>query len=68
MDKLIEALQILLKYANPTYPTYCSHDKLTINVNPALVSPEDIAKLEELHVYVDTEEDEYFFSNMYGSC
>jgi hypothetical protein len=68
MDKLIEALQILLKYDNPTYPTYCSHDKLTINVNPALVSPEDIAKLEELDVYVDVEEDECFYSHTYGSC
>ena len=30
MEKLIEALQIFLKYGNPDYPTHCEHDELTI--------------------------------------
>ena len=30
MDKLIEALQIFLKYKNEEYPTNCGHDALYI--------------------------------------
>jgi hypothetical protein len=65
MDKLIEALQILLKYDNPAYPTHCEHDELTICIDPSLVSEEDIAKLDELGVFVD---DDCFKSFRYGSA
>ena len=68
MDKLIEALQIFLKYANPTYPTNCSHDKLAImEVEREMVSDEDHAKLEELGFIWDEEYD-YYFSFLYGSA
>ena len=30
MEDLIKALQILLKYGNPKYPTVCEHDILYI--------------------------------------
>jgi hypothetical protein len=65
MDKLIEALQILLKYDNPDYPTHCEHDELTVCVDPGLVSEEDIAKLDELGFFVD---DDCFRSYRYGSA
>jgi len=50
MDKLIKALQIFLKYDNPTYPTQCEHDELMIcgNYNPERMSAADVAELEEL--------------------
>lgn len=68
MDKLIEALQILLKYDNPVSPTHCEHDEMTICVDPSLVSEEDIAKLEELHVYVSEDDRNSFCSFYYGSA
>ena len=68
MDKLIEALQILLKYGNPEYPTHCEHDLLTIcGINPSVVSTEDTEKLDKLGFFVD-EEGEHFESNRYGSA
>lgn len=49
MDKLIEALQIFLKYGNPKYPTICEHDELFVvgyDRNDMLEA--DLKKLEEL--------------------
>lgn len=65
MDKLIEALQIFLKYDNPQFPTHCEHDQLFVNVNPALVSREDQTKLETLGFIPN---DDGFISFKYGSC
>ena len=49
MKNLIEALQILLKYGNPKYPTHCEHDILTImEIDPKDVSMEDKKMLEAL--------------------
>jgi len=43
MKELIEALQILLKYENPTYPTWCEHDTLHIcEIDPTKVSQEEM--------------------------
>jgi hypothetical protein len=67
MEKLIEALQIFLKYGNPNYPTHCEHDELTVVINPELVSEEDLLKLDELGFFPD-EDSEYFKSYRYGSC
>jgi len=67
MKQLIEALQILLKYDNPEYPTHCGHDELSILVDPALVSQEDIEKLDELGFFVN-EDFECFQSFKYGSA
>ena len=54
MDKLIEALQIMLKYGNPSGPTCCSHDVLMIHpdIDPDKVSDEDKAKLKDLGFFV----------------
>jgi len=66
MKDLIEALQIFLKYGDPRWPTHCEHDKLTVCIDPDDVSPEDIAKLEELG-FVPGDEQE-FYSFKFGSC
>jgi hypothetical protein len=67
MDNLIEALTILRKYENPACPTHCSHGKLWVNVSPAEVTPEDLARLKELAFHVDSEA-EGFYSFFFGSC
>jgi DNA-binding protein YbaB len=67
MDALIEALVIMRKYANPAISINCTHDLLYVQVDPALVSPEDLARLEEL--YFDPDEDGTgFVSSFLGSC
>lgn len=72
MNKLIEALQILLKYGDPTYPTACEHDILMISpyIKPKDVSIEDKKRLEELgfNIYTEFDDDGYFTSFRYGSA
>ena len=70
MEKLIEALQIFLKYGNPSYPTHCEHDTLYIcGIEPSDVSNEDKVKLDELGFFVDDESgEESFISFRYGSA
>lgn len=49
MKELIEALQILFKYApDLTYPFHCEHDILYVLIDPADVSDEDKKRLKEL--------------------
>ncbi len=67
MKKLIEALQIFLKYGNPDYPTHCEHDELTVGIDPSLVSDEDKKKLDELG-FIENPEGDDFYSYKYGSC
>ena len=67
MDDLIKAFQIFRKYSKAKYPTNCSHDLLFVNVNPTLVSKEDIKSLDVLSFLVD-EELEGFISFGFGSC
>ena len=53
MSDLIEALQIFLKYGNPSHPTHCEHDTLHIcGIEPKDVSEEDLVKLNKLGFYV----------------
>lgn len=66
MENLIKALQILLKYGNPCYPTNCLHDELMVCISPKLVSEEDLKILEELS-FIQNEYDG-FSSYKYGSC
>ena len=59
MEDLIKALQILLKYGNPDYPTACGHDELYIvGIDPSAISKEDIVELEKLSFIVDIETSE----------
>ena len=57
MDDLIEALQIMKKYGNPSYTTICTHDEMyvTHEINPDNVSEEDINRLEDLGFHVTDE-------------
>jgi len=67
MKDLIKALQILLKYGNPIYPTHCEHDILNVNISSDGVSKEDIKMLDYLGFFVN-EEDNTFDSYKFGSC
>ncbi len=68
MEDLIKALQILLKYGNPNYPTHCEHDVMYIvGIDPEDVSEEDIAELERLGFNYGGENDG-FYSHKYGSA
>jgi len=67
MEDLIMALQILLKYGNPSHPTHCEHDEMTIcGIDPTKVSSEDIVELDRLGFFVSDEE--CFKSFKFGSC
>lgn len=71
MKQLIEALQILLKYGNPAYPTHCEHDVMQIvGIDPDDVSFQDKEKLDELGFdYGDFEgTGNCFYSFKYGSA
>lgn len=70
MKDLIEALQILLKYGDPYFPTHCEHDVLTIaEIKPADVSDEDKTRLDELGFHVGNEVGiEEFASFRFGSA
>jgi hypothetical protein len=68
MEQLILALQIFLKYGNPSRPTNCDHDELTIcGISPDDVSEEDKKKLAEFGFFV-SESDNCFKSFKYGSA
>lgn len=67
MSKLIEALQIFLKYGNTEWPTICDHDILMVCISPEVVSAEDTARLGELNFFPSEEED-YFYSHHFGSA
>lgn len=68
MEDLIKALQILSKYTKTKYPTNCSHDLLFVDVDPKLVSEEDIKTLDTLGFFVSEEIDDGFSSFRFGSC
>jgi len=69
MEKLIEALQIFLKYGNPAFPTSCEHDTLFIcGIDPEIVMDHDKLKLEELGFFVGGEYPDQFISFRYGSA
>ena len=59
MEDLIKALQILLKYGNPKYPTVCCHDELRIvGIEPEIISDIDKLKLKSLGIHLDKLTDE----------
>ena len=67
LSKLIEAMNIFLKYGDVEYPTHCMYDTLWVLVDPGVVSPEDIEKLDELGFFA-SEEEPCFKSYQYGSA
>jgi len=70
MEELIKALNILLKYGNPKWPTHCEHDALYIvGIDPSKVSGEDTAALDELGFFIDRDnEGGVFMSFKFGSA
>ena len=69
MEKLIEALTIMLKYGNPAFPTHCEHDVLYVpTIDYDAVSDEDKARLETLGFIYNSDGDQGFMSHRYGSC
>lgn len=70
MEDLIKALQILLKYGNPAYPTHCEHDVLHIcGIDVSSVTAGDRDALERLGFYFDEGNEEAgFYSFKYGSA
>lgn len=67
MSQLIQALQIFLKYGDKKYPTHCEHDEMIVDIDPADVSEEDKAKLEDLG-FIANDAESYFYSYHFGSC
>jgi hypothetical protein len=56
MKELIEALQILMKYGNPSYPFHCEHDILHIvGFDAENISKQDKDKLYQLGIIVRIE-------------
>ena len=68
MENLIKALQILLKYGNPKYPTWCENDVLHIcDIDDNKVTDEDKKELDKLGFIVDIN-DGGFISFFFGSA
>lgn len=65
MEELIKALQIFLKYGNPDNPTNCDHDELWVDIDPKLVSKEDVKELDKLGFF---KSEGGFSSFRFGSC
>lgn len=54
MKKLIEALQIFLKYKNEEFPTHCEHDILMVTgITEEEISEEDKEILKEFGFFYD---------------
>ncbi len=69
MEDLIEALQVLLKYGNPKYPTNCDHDVMVIcGICTKDVSSDDKKRLDELGFFESEEFDGQFASFKFGSA
>lgn len=68
MKNLIEALNIFLSHGDIKYPINCSHEEMAIcGYDIYSFSKEEITRLKELGFEYNDEE-EYFYSFLYGSC
>ena len=68
MDKLIQALQIFLKYKNEDSPTHCEHDvMMVVGISKEKVSKEDKLKLDELG-FIWSKEYDCWISYRFGSA
>lgn len=67
MERLIEALNIFIKYGNKERPFYCADEELRVHgYKLEEISEEDIKKLDSLSFYWHKYE-EYFYSFEFGS-
>lgn len=68
MKDLLEALTIFAKYIpDAASPTCCEHDELFVMCDPALVSEDDLVRLEELS-FKPQHRDSNFHSYRFGSA
>ena len=68
MKNLIEALQILLKYGNPEFPTHCDCETFTIcGINPKDITVSDKQKLRKLGFRVEIRGTRYNDGSIRGS-
>lgn len=68
MEKLIKALQILMKYKNESYPTTCEHEVMyVVGFDDIEVSKEDVTELNELGFEFDGDIGSWY-SFKYGSA
>lgn len=67
MHNLIEALTIMSRYSAPAVPINCEHGVLWVDVDPGLVSAQDLDRLAELWFTPD-ESGLGFSSSFFGSC
>ena len=68
MDKLIQALQIFMKYKNEQWPTHCEHDVMyVVGISEEEVSKEDKLKLDELG-FIWSKSDDCWISFRFGSA
>ena len=69
LENLIKALQIFLKYGNPSYPTHCEHDILYIcGYEWKDISEEDQKQLEEFGFFNSEGVGQGIISFKYGSA
>lgn len=66
MEELIEALTIMLKHGNVSYPTHCQHDELHIYPNSMDFTDDEMKRLDELGFMPNGCDG--FMSFKYGSC
>lgn len=60
MDDWIEILEIMKKYrndCNDEWPFWAEHDVIGLNIDPTIVSDEDMETLDELGVFFSAEYD-----------
>jgi len=68
MEDLIKALQILMKYKNEHFPTWCGHETfVVVGIEENEVSEEDKIELKKLSFTYNSEY-EGFSSYRFGSC
>lgn len=69
MKKLIEALTLLNKYEDPSWPTHCQRDALHVLVDPSKFTSEELALLDTLGFFASNELGQpHFTSYRYGSA
>jgi hypothetical protein len=72
MSDLIAALTIMVKYADKQNPTFCGHDVMIVDLDPAVVSDDDRGELKHLGFINGSHEssggEPCFYSYRFGKC
>lgn len=65
-DDLVKAIEMLSWHKTGSFPFHCEHDELFVMSNPQAYAPEELAQLDELGFFVNS--DGGFSSFRYGSA